>query len=161
MYLVLPLLLNVQVNTMRPSDTEAQGSSVSGSVSSISESSEEGSSSGSTLERGGLRFGTRARARMHVPGEKGWSLIPAATYSASAACARLLCRPCNVLSMHVDASRPPRRSHRGLRAPPLFGWCPHRSSARKRLYFVACLSFMPVAHAELFQGRLFPKLCVL
>ena len=72
MYLVLPLLLNVQVNTMRPSDTEAQGSSVSDSVSSISESSEEGSGSGPMLERRGLGLGIRARARMHVPGGKTW-----------------------------------------------------------------------------------------
>ena len=146
----------VPVNAMQPSDTDAQGSSVSDSVSSISESSEKGSGSGPTLERRGLGLGTRARARMHVPGEKGWYLIPAATNSASAASARLLCLFCNALSMlATDASRPPRRTRRRLRAPPRFGWCPHRSSPRKRLDFVARLRFLPVAHTELFQGVYF------
>ena len=70
---------------MQPSDTDAcsgaRGNSASDSVSSISESSEEGSGSGPTLERRGLGLGTRARAGMHVPGEISWYLIrvPAAT----------------------------------------------------------------------------------
>ena len=54
----------------------ARGSSASDSVSSISESSEDDSGSGPTLERRGLGLGTRARARMHIPGEKSWYLIP-------------------------------------------------------------------------------------
>ena len=77
--------------------------------------------------------------------------------SASAACSRLLCRSCNTLSMHAtDASRPPPRTRRGLRAPPLFGWCPHRPSPRKRLDFVARLPFFPVARAKLFHRLYFP-----
>ena len=75
----------------------------------------------------------------------------------SAACDRLLCRSCNALSMHAtDASRPPRRTRRGLRAPPLFGWFPHRSSPRKHLDFVARLPFLPVAQAKLLQRVHFP-----
>ena len=80
---------------------------------------------------------------------------------ASAACARLFCRSCNALSRHAsDASRPPRRTPRGLRAPPLFGWCPHRSSPRKRLHFVARLPFFARGPCEAFPSRLLPKLCV-
>ena len=59
-HLVLPLLLYVPVNAMQPSDTDAQRSSVSDSVSPISESSEEGSGLGPTLERRGLERGARA-----------------------------------------------------------------------------------------------------
>ena len=70
MYLVLPPLLYVPVNAMQPSDTDVQGSLVSDSLSSISKSSEESSGSCPTLERRGHGPGTRARARMHVPGEK-------------------------------------------------------------------------------------------
>ena len=85
-------------------------------------------------------------------------LIPAPTNSASAACAGLLCRSCNALSTHATVSlRPPRRTRRELRALPLFGWCPHRSSPRKHLDFVARLPFSPVAHAGLFQGVNFPN----
>ena len=77
--------------------------------------------------------------------------------SASAACARLLCRSCNALSMHAtDVSRPPRRTRRGPRASPLFGLCLHRSSPRKRLDFVARLPFLLVAQAKLFQRIYFP-----
>ena len=65
MHLVLPLLLSVPVNAMQPSDMDAcwgaLGSSVSDNASSISESSEEGSGTGLTLERRGLGLGTRAR----------------------------------------------------------------------------------------------------
>ena len=39
---------------------------------------------------------------------------------------------------------------RGLRAPPLFGWCRHRSYPRQRLHFVSRPPFLPVAHAKLF-----------
>ena len=117
-HLVLPLLLYVSVNAMQPRDTGAQGSSVSDSVSFISESSEKGSGSAPTLEHRGLGFGIRTRARMLVLGGKGWYLNPAATNSASAACARLLCRSCNALSMHAtDASRPSRRTCRWTTQP--------------------------------------------
>ena len=60
--------------------------------------------------------------------------------------------------MHAtDGLRPPRRTRRGLRARPLFGWCPRRSSPRTRLDFVARLPFLLVAHAELLQGVYFPS----
>ena len=67
-------LLYVPVNALQPSDTDgcsgSRGSSATDSVSPISESSEQGSGSGPTLERRGPGLGTRARARMHVPGKK-------------------------------------------------------------------------------------------
>ena len=45
---------------------------------------------------------------------------------------------------------------RELRAPRFFGWCPHRSSPRRRLDFVARLLFLPVVHAKLLPCVYFP-----